>query len=168
MRTPLRLTALLLAGLGLARSSPAAAEPPEPRSSAVLLGFELGAALVSPRPDARFRLGASAAWLNTQGATLEARGYVLHTLDLGGSLAIGALGPGLTEGDGLPLGATFGAAFFREKSGTVSMGAHASLLLSLWVARALLALDADWVRSLDGRADRVIVSLVLRGVPFRL
>ncbi|MFO0722268.1 MAG: hypothetical protein U1E65_00710 [Myxococcota bacterium] len=168
MRAPLRLRALLAAGLCLAPSLPAAAEPPAPRSSAVLVGFELGASLLSPRPDARFRLGASAAWLNTQGATLEARGYVLHTLDLGGSLAIGALGPGLTDGEGLPLGGTFGAAFFREKSGTVSIGAHASLLLSLWVARALLALDADWVRTVDGTSDRVIVSLVLRGVPFRL
>ena len=48
----------------------------------------------------------------------------------------------------------------------MSVGAHASIILSLWVARAALSLDVDWVRAVSAGPDRAIVSLVLRGVPW--
>ncbi len=166
MRAPLRLTGALLASL----ASPASfAEPPAPEPvqySAVLVGFELGAALLTPAPDARFRVGLAIDWLAPSGVVLEARGYTTHTIDVGGSLALGAFGGGLVDGVGLPLGATLGPAVFWTRDGPVSVGAHASIIVSLWVARAALSLDVDWVRAFSAGQDRAIVSLVLRGVPW--
>lgn len=170
MRAPLGLTALLPVFLASSPASadadPAASDPPPPTQSALLIGFELGAALLTPAPDARLRVGVAVDWLATSGVVLEARGYTTHTIDAGGSLALGYFGGGLVQGDGVPLGATLGPAFFRAKDGPVSVGAHASIVLSLWVARAALSLDVDWVRAVSAGQDRAIVSLVLRGVPW--
>lgn len=112
--------------------------------SALIGSFSVGAKLTTtPQAAAHFQIGLGADWLDAGGLTLSARADARHDLLTSYALAIGWSGPGMLEGEGLPIGASLGPAFRLDADQRTAFGGRVIVALSLWYRRVTLELSAS-------------------------